>query len=459
MFNSPTATAQSTGDSKNTVRREVKNLLERSEAYQALDPAKRQAFASNMVKVADFLARPMGIEGNRIPGGLGMPATALNEDGQNLAAPEASFDERMEAVNAISDEPFRAEAAREGAQVAGLLLDEVNFPAFVGGLIEGVFQSIVTSSMEQMEAYGSLIASVSKSLDDFMEENVSENQGRDHMVEQFPDMFEIGTSDWGDFDGGGAKPKLKLRDGVDEAEALRKVNNKISFENGELKSLDLSDEQVEKALVHNARIQLAKQRQQMMASLVLMGINRIVVTDGRISAKIMYDFRARDRQKTRRSAMAMDVARDADGNVQTIRSGEGEFDRGGEVSREGRSWSRSGDNRESEGPQYNANYYAKGTYKYENKPVITAKASSMSGSENEIQTKVQLAGNVSVNFKSDYLPLEKMATPGMIAAIQGNSTPVDPNVVPSARQAPSAGEQNTGQTTQPSNTLPTTPTT
>jgi hypothetical protein len=36
-----------------------------------------------------------------------------------------------------------------------------------------------------------------------------------------------------------------------------------------------------------------------------------------------------------------------------------------------------------------------------------------------------------VNFKSDYLPLDKMATPGMIAAIQGNSTPVDPNVVPS----------------------------
>ena len=32
-----------------------------------------------------------------------------------------------------------------------------------------------------------------------------------------------------------------------------------------------------------------------MASLVLMGINRIVVTDGRISAKIIYDVTAQDR--------------------------------------------------------------------------------------------------------------------------------------------------------------------
>ena len=59
--------------------------------------------------------------------------------------------------------------------------------------------------------------------------------------------------------------------------------------------------------------------------------------------------------------------------------------------------------------------------------------------EATLQTKIQLSGIVDVNFKSDYLPLDKMATPGMIAAIQGNSTPVDPNVVPSARAAPAAG--------------------
>jgi hypothetical protein len=41
--------------------------------------------------------------------------------------------------------------------------------------------------------------------------------------------------------------------------------------------------------------------------------------------------------------------------------------------------------------------------------------------------KASLAGQVEVNFKSDYLPLEKMATPEMMAAIQMRSKPVDHN--------------------------------
>ena len=66
--------------------------------------------------------------------------------------------------------------------------------------------------------------------------------------------------------------------------------------------------------------------------------------------------------------------------------------------------------------------------------------------EAALQTKIQLSGIVDVNFKSDYLPLDKMATPGMIAAIQGNSTPVDPNVVPSARGAPAVARDSAANT-------------
>jgi hypothetical protein len=39
----------------------------------------------------------------------------------------------------------------------------------------------------------------------------------------------------------------------------------------------------------------------------------------------------------------------------------------------------------------------------------------------------KLSGEVRVNFKSDYLPLDKMATPEMMSVIQGNSTPYNPN--------------------------------
>jgi hypothetical protein len=437
-------TAPSTADTAKAqvpspiVRAKVRDLLMQSEAYRKLPAATQQQVARDTARAADYLVSPEGYDGRKLSTGLAAPAQAMAE--------EATFQERQAAVDAITDEPFRAEAAREGAAVAGELLREVKFTEFVGGLIEGVFRSIVTSSIEQMEAYSSMIADVAKSLDQFMQDNVTENQGRDHMVDRFPDLFEIGFDDFSDTPG----PRLQLREDVDENDALRQVNNSITFEDGELKSLDLSDENVEKALVHNARLQLAKQRQQLMASLILMGINRIVVTDGRISAKILYDFRAKDRRTTRRSATAMDVARDREGNVVQIRSGEGEYDSGRTVD-----YSR---DRSEDTTDYSSDYYAKGKYKYENKPVVTAMSSAATGSDAQIQTKVQLAGNVEVNFKSDYLPLDSMATPGMIAAIQGNSTPVDPNVIPSARQAPGARNGQTGNPGQGSGTLAPPPT-
>jgi hypothetical protein len=406
------------------VRHGVAQVLTRSEAFRALPPDDQKAIAKNTALIADYLARPEGIAGNRIPDGLGNTG-ARTLAGEDKSAAEASWEERRQAVDDIGERKFEAGAAREGAAVASLLVKEVNFPQFVSGLIEGVFSSIVKSSIEQMRAYQDMIAAVAQSLHQFMDDHVSPNQGRDNMVDQFPDLFEIGTDEWSD----SGEPRLTLREGVDEQEALKRVNNKLEFENGALKSLDLSDENVEKALVENSRIQLARQRQQLMASLVLMGINRIVVTDGRISAKIIYDVRAQDRLTRRRSATAMDVARDREGRVQTTREGE--------KKREIKSTSSGNFNKD--GGEYNADYFAKGEYKYEDKPIITAQTSASETSDAALQTKIQLTGAVDVNFKSDYLPLDKMATPQMIATIQGNATPADPNVVPSPRNPTSAG--------------------
>lgn len=396
------------------VRQSVAQMLTGSPAFAQMSPEDQQKIARDTAIVADYLAQPEGIKGNMIPRGLGMPAAGALAD-------EADFKTHQKAVDAIGKGKFRADAAHEAATVAGELLNQVKFPTFVSGLIQGVFQSITDSSIKQMEAYQNMISSVAKSLRQFAEDNISANAGRDHMVDQFPDLFEIGSSDddWNE----SSEPRLKLREGVDESEALKKVNNKLEFADGQMKSLDLSDANVEIALVENSRIQLARQRQQMLAAIVLMGINRIVVTDGRISAKIMYDVRTQDRMTKRRSAQAMDVARDRYGNVQQSWSGSGDYDSGSTTSGK---WNTE---------DYSSDYYAKGTYKYEQKPIITASTSASETSDASMQTKIQLTGAVDVNFKSDYLPLDKMATPQMIAAIQGNATPADPNVVPSPKTA------------------------
>ncbi len=429
---SPRSTTPVAPTPRPEVRQAVKTMLTQSKAFASLPPAKQQEVARDTALVADYLASPEGIRGDTIPGGIGSPAQARalfvpDERAPGSPASQETYTDARKAVSEIGDKKFQASAAREGANVAGLLLKKVNFVDFVSGLIQGVFSSIVTSSIQQMQAYATMVEQVAKSLQQFRDDNVNDQQGREQMVERFPDLFEVGQDDFAETPGA----RLKLRDGVDEGAALQRVRTSMKFEDGKLDSMDLSDDNVQQALVTAARTQLARQRQQLLASLVILGINRIVVTDGKITAKIMYDFQARDSRSMRRSAMASDFARTKDGEVAVTHAGEKEWDEGADTS-----YSRDKDG----AVDRDGNYFAKGKHKYSEQPVMTAMSTASEASDSQLQTRAQLAGAVEVNFKSDYLPLEKMATPGMIAAIQGNSTPVDPNVVPSARNPqPAAG--------------------
>jgi len=75
------------------------------------------------------------------------------------------------------------------------------------------------------------MAGVAKSLDEFVEQNISDNEARDLLVDRLPNFF---------------RTPVKAK---------------------------------------RQRVRLASSRQQLLATMVLMGINRIVVTKGRISAK------------------------------------------------------------------------------------------------------------------------------------------------------------------------------
>lgn len=386
-------------------RQAVKELLLQSAAFSKLPPETQQQIARDTAEIAGYLAQPEGIPGNRLP-----TAAALADADPNQL--HKNYQENLKEVDKAGS--FKAQAAHEGAKVAGEILKAVNFPDFCAKLIQGVFHAIVQSSIEQMEAYGKLVASVSQTLNQFRDENVSDNQGRDHLVDQFPDMFELGTSDGDTFSGpGSGQPRVRLKDGVDEDDALQRVNSRLP---NPVKSMDLSDDDNENSLVQSARTQLATSRQQLLATMVLMGINRIVVTDGKIQAKIMYDFQARDSSKMQRSATAMDYATDSSGNVQTTSSSQVDS----ESNQDASSDSKSSDG--SEDRQTGA-YYTKGTYKYSQQPIITAMSTASETSESSLQTKASLSGTVDINFKSDYLPLEKMADSFQIGMIQNAAKP------------------------------------
>jgi len=206
------------------VRQAVKTLLTQSPAFTRLPQEKQQQVARDTALVADYLAAPEGIAGNTLGGHP--PAGALAEYEQATPPDQASYEDAREAVSEIGDRKFKAGAAREGAEVAGLLMEKVNFPEFVAGLIKGVFHAIVQSSIQQMDAYSQMVGQVAKSLQQFRDENVTENQGRDHIVERFPDLMEIGVDEFSETPG----PRLKLRDEVDEGEALRQVNSSLEFQ-------------------------------------------------------------------------------------------------------------------------------------------------------------------------------------------------------------------------------------
>ncbi len=406
MYANAAAPAQNrpSPETLNLVRTQVRDLLTSSPAFLALPEAQRSAIARDTVNLASYLAEPDGIKGNKLPSALGLQQTG---DPYARSLADALPNRRQPGGERRPDQ-FIAQAAREGAAAAGAYLTAVDFPGFVSALIKGVFHSIVESNLTQMEAYGKLVADVAKTLNQFRDENVTANQGRDWLIEQHPDTFQLDVDTGED---GSAQPRIRVREGVDEKRALAKLKE-LPFD-GEAPT-SFSDDNEDK-FVQAARTQLATGRQQLLATMVLMGISRIVVTDGRIAAKVLFDFQARDNFKYKESATKFDYD---PSKTKTTSAGEYESDsQGGE---------RSASYTKDSGYQASArdgSYYAKGAYRTTNEPVLTLASASSTSIDASLTTKANLMGSVEVNFKSDYLPLEKMADSFQISQIQEASKP------------------------------------
>jgi hypothetical protein len=394
-------------------------LLERTEAFRHLSPEAQRSLAQGMVRIGEELVAPGGQVARPGP-----QVRALADEGSTHAAPSVPA--------------FNAQGAREGAAVAGALLQQVNFPDFCAGLINGVFHSIVQTSIEQMEAYAKLVADVSKSLNEFRDENTTQNQGRDHLVQQFPEVFQLdmsGGDPFGGMSGFGSsfsdappappQPRVVVREDVDEAAAIARINQSLPLDKP-IETLD--DDLVEALLVPAARTQIASGRQQLLATMVMLGINRIVVTDGELTAKVMYDFQARDNFQFQHTAQAFDYG---DASVTTEQVANGAIMRTGPSA----TMLRLPDGRVVE-QKRDATFYTKGDYKSVSQPLISMQSVTQTQGDAQLTAKASLAGTMKVKFKSDYVPLEKLANPESIAAIQMNA---QPGMVKTLASRPPAG--------------------
>lgn len=366
-------------------RAKVRELLGDSEAFNSLPPEERKAIAQDMVRVGSYMADPDGILSKESSAPLAGAQSRPSRGGVRDAANRASDN------HGFAGEDFEGGAIREGTEQFGELIGKVDFSSFVGGLIENVFQAIVTSSIEQMRAYAEMLKSISQTVDDFARENITENNARDWLVETYPDTFDISTSgdDFGGFgDTGSSSAQPRLNTIGDEPEVqLASISQDLGLEKP---VSDISDAETEAALVRAARLSMARSRMQLLSRMVLLGINRIVVTDGSIKAKVVFGMRASDIARRRSNASLYDRQKSSNTNISG--GGFGFFGFGG--------------------GSINANKQAH---------VTTVQSSLDESSTSLAEVKAQLSGDVRVNFKSDYLAVEKLATPEMLAAIQGHA--------------------------------------
>ncbi len=402
---SATKTSWTTPQTVEAVRAPVREMLLAIPSFAELTAAERSQLAGNMVKVLSYIANPNGVVDSAA--GAGRPALqTLARAQKNDEDPLTATQRSISASPGMVGKSFTAGAVREGVDQFGALVKKVDFPKFVGGLIKNVFQAIVESSIEQMRAYGELIANVSKSVDQFMTDNISQGAGRDWLAQRYPDALGVEINQDASAFAEGAEAPPPTAQLVPRGDAPEQRLADISRDLGISPAVtDISDPNAELKIVTAARLQMAKSRQQLLSSMVMLGINRIVVTDGTINAKVVFDMRAEDKAKRHYTASMSDVS--AQRSKQSANMSYGAWFSPIDTSVSAES---------------------------EQEHVATVGSAVDETSESRAEVKAKLSGEVRVNFKSDYLPLEKMATPEMMSVIQGNSTPYNPN----ARAAPSA---------------------
>jgi len=202
---------------------------------------------------------------------------------------------------------------------------------------------------------------------------------RDFLADQYDGVLSRDTSN--------GQPRLRVnRDSVPEGE-MPSFFKDLGLNSSD----DLNDETLEQDVVPAARKYLAQQRQQTLATMVMLGINRVLVDDGEISAKLQFHIDASEHTK--------------------IKFDENKTTTGTMAGRAGRN-------------PFNAN-------------AVLVNTSSLNA-QSDINVRTDLTGQVKVKFKSDAFPLERFADSAAIQLINQNARVPAPQAAPGATAAPAA---------------------
>lgn len=362
---------------------EAARRLRLSSAFRGLTSGEQATVGRDLERIERALAvRPPG----RYGGDPYAIAQATPDDLQRdlggtggSPAPQASGSPQR-APAAPPPAPAPAKNPLADMKAAGEIVDAINFPSFVASLVTGTFKAIVDATSQQLREYADLVANLSRSVDDFGRDHVSDEQVRASLASKYPnDLVHRAPPP-----GQGGATKLALASGSEGTSPAWLAQYGLA---GQPLDADL----VAGPLVDAGRTRLAEERMQTLAAMVLMGINRIVINDGDIQAKLQ--FHAQVNTKT-------------DVEIATAQINDGSI------------------------AQRSINGGAAPTLM-----ISTAKVNAQS----DASAKASLTGQVRIRFRTETFPLERFADSAAIQLInrhaQWNATPA----APGAPEAPPAG--------------------
>ena len=362
------------------VRDQVRALLLATPSFAALAAPRRRQIANSLVKISAYAAECVRDDWYQSERRLGQRPLVVRS--HQLPVAEAQADQRPGA-------DFAPGAAQRIGQVTRSTLDAIAFPTFVAELIRGTFDAITQASVKQMEAYGRLLGNVGRSVDDFMNQNISDNQARDWLVENYPNHLRVERR------GGAPSPQ---RPGAKQARVPKRGGGETPVEavlvpvegpadtplpnwRGDLGvsgTPSLDESWLEEKLVPAGRRKLAQSRLSMLSTMVLMGMNRISVTGGKLRATMAFHIDTSDFAREER-ATDLDIRHAAQGAMNMGW------------------WSAS----------------ASVSFAYV--------SSTRNLSESEMNVAADLTSEVEIHFKSDPFPLERMAPASQLGTIVSNT--------------------------------------
>ncbi|WP_428267254.1 hypothetical protein [Haliangium sp.] len=257
------------------VRRAVRTALEHMPGYHQAAPALRRKVARNMVDVsmaaADLIGSDLALTRAAAEAASSRPA-AIAATSRTTAAALAT--PVTAAPLAAAQASNMGQTAREGARVVEETRNAIDFPTFVESLITGVFRAISNANVGQFEKFSSLIEGVAASSDDFAR-TVPDAEAERWLAESMPELGLRRDPNSGE---------LAVGEDADFEEARPLLARSIEATSGEIGQVDESE--LRTTLLPLVKRKLARDRQSTLAAMIQMGLQRIVVDEGRLHASM-----------------------------------------------------------------------------------------------------------------------------------------------------------------------------